>query len=361
MGNKNGKERSTSEEASVVDEVLQKREPLKESPKLTKNDFELLKTVGKGSFGKVFQVRYKGDGKIYAMKILDKQVVLERNQYEHTLAERRIMGECEHPFLVCLRFAFQSQTKLYLISDFFNGGELFYYLSNGRFSENRARFYAAEIALGLHYLHSQGIVYRDLKPENLLLDADGHIRITDFGLSKPDVSGNELRSLCGTPEYLAPEIIMKKPYGKAVDWWSLGTLIYEMIAGLPPYYDRNKRVMYNRILTAPLNRCSFMSPEAYDICQRFLDRNPETRLGSASFEDICNHPWFASIDWEKLFNKQVVPPFKPVVKGAEDVENVDSEFLQELPTVTPTFEGKALTDPSAFEGFSYNPNQMYNS
>ena len=170
-----------------------------------------------------------------------------------------------------MRFAFQSQTKLYLISDFFNGGELFYYLSNGRFSENRARFYAAEIALGLHYLHSQGIVYRDLKPENLLLDADGHIRITDFGLSKPDVLGNELRSLCGTPEYLAPEIIMKKvgvparshaqPYGKAVDWWSLGTLIYEMIAGLPPYYDRNKRVMYNRILTAPLNPCSFMSPE----------------------------------------------------------------------------------------------------
>ena len=130
-----------------------------------------------------------------------------------------------------LRFAFQSQTKLYLISDFFNGGELFYYLSNGRFSENRARFYAAEIALGLHYLHSQGIVYRDLKPENLLLDADGHIRITDFGLSKPDVSGNELRSLCGTPEYLAPEILNRTGHGRAVDWWSLGALLYEMLTG----------------------------------------------------------------------------------------------------------------------------------
>ena len=170
-----------------------------------------------------------------------------------------------------LRFAFQSQTKLYLISDFYNGGELFYYLSNGRFSENRARFYAAEIALGLQYLHSKGIVYRDLKPENLLLDADGHIKITDFGLSKENASGEELHSLCGTPEYLAPEIILKKvgswgqrewqAYGMAVDWWSLGTLIYEMISGLPPFYDKNRRVMYNKILSAPLSRCPYMSAE----------------------------------------------------------------------------------------------------
>ena len=324
---------------------------------MTKNDFELLKTVGKGSFGKVFEVRYKGDGKIYAMKILDKQVVMERNQYEHTLAERRIMGECEHPFLVCLRFAFQSQTKLYLISDFFNGGELFFYLSNGRFSENRARFYAAEIALGLHYLHSKGIVYRDLKPENLLLDADGHIKITDFGLSKQNVEGDELHSLCGTPEYLAPEIILKKPYGKAVDWWSLGTLIYEMISGLPPFYDKNRRVMYNKILSAPLSKCSYMSADAYDICSRLLDRHPETRLGN-NIEDIMNHPWFADIDWDKLYQKEVVPPFKPTVSGAADVRNVDREFLAELPTVTPTFEGKVLTDQSAFNGFSYNPTNM---
>ena len=130
-----------------------------------------------------------------------------------------------------MRFAFQSQTKLYLISDFFNGGELFFYLSNGRFSENRARFYAAEIAMGLHYLHSKGIVYRDLKPENLLLDADGHIKITDFGLSKQNVEGDELHSLCGTPEYLAPEILNRTGHGQAVDWWSLGALLYEMLTG----------------------------------------------------------------------------------------------------------------------------------
>ncbi|KAK8830028.1 hypothetical protein WA556_000671 [Blastocystis sp. ATCC 50177/Nand II] len=338
-------------------EILVERKPMEESTKLTKNDFELLKTVGKGSFGKVYEVRYKGDGKIYAMKILDKKVVMDRNQYEHTLTERRIMGDCEHPFLVCLRFAFQSQTKLYLISDFYNGGELFYYLSNGRFSENRARFYAAEIALGLQYLHSKGIVYRDLKPENLLLDADGHIKITDFGLSKENASGEELHSLCGTPEYLAPEIILKKAYGMAVDWWSLGTLIYEMISGLPPFYDKNRRVMYNKILSAPLSRCPYMSAEI-SLSLGVSALTPR-RLGSGSFEDVMKHPWFRDIDWEKLYKKEVVPPFKPVVSGAEDVRNVDSVFLEELPAITPTFEGKVLTDPDAFTGFSYNPNPAH--
>lgn len=156
-----------------------------------------------------------------------------------------------------------------------------------------------------------------------------------------------------------------------MDWWSLGTLIYEMISGLPPFYDKNRRVMYNKILSAPLSRCPYMSPEislrcacvtpsrnAYDMCSRLLTRNPEKRLGSGSFEEVMGHPWFRDIDWDKLYKKEVVPPFKPIVSGADDVRNVDSEFLGELPAVTPTFEGKVLTDPNAFTGFSYNPNQM---
>ncbi|OAO12084.1 protein kinase [Blastocystis sp. ATCC 50177/Nand II] len=197
-------------------------------------------------------------------------------------------------------------------------------------------------------------------PENLLLDADGHIKITDFGLSKENASGEELHSLCGTPEYLAPEIILKKAYGMAVDWWSLGTLIYEMISGLPPFYDKNRRVMYNKILSAPLSRCPYMSAEiSLSLGVGALTPRVRPRLGSGSFEDVMKHPWFRDIDWEKLYKKEVVPPFKPVVSGAEDVRNVDSVFLEELPAITPTFEGKVLTDPDAFTGFSYNPNPAH--
>lgn len=209
------------------------------------------------------------------MKVLSKESVIayiynnliRRKQYDHTLAERRILEAAAHPFLVkyylyylySLRFAFQSRTKLYMVLDFFNGGELYTYLTKGKFSEERARFYAAEIALGLHHLHDSGIIYRDLKPENLLLDCDGHIRITDFGLSKENVEGNTVRSICGTPEYLAPEVLRKQPYGKGVDWWSLGTLIYEMISGLPPFYDKNRQRMYKKILEAELVKPSCMS------------------------------------------------------------------------------------------------------
>ncbi|CAE7924482.1 pkgB, partial [Symbiodinium sp. KB8] len=217
------------------------------------DDFELLKTVGKGSFGKVVQVRKKDDGKIYAMKILKKEMILKRKQYEHTLSERRVLENIDHPFIVSLRFAFQSEHKLYMVFDFFNGGELYHYLSEGgRFAEERARFYAAELTSALGYLHARGIIYRDLKPENLILDHQGHIRIADFGLSKEGVEGESVTSICGTPEYLAPEILRRKPYGVGVDWWALGTLLYEMIAGLPPFYDRNRQTMYRKILEAPL-------------------------------------------------------------------------------------------------------------
>ncbi|KAK8825058.1 protein kinase 2 [Blastocystis sp. ATCC 50177/Nand II] len=336
-----------------VEEVISAPQPLKENPKLTVNDFELLKTIGKGSFGKVFEVRMKETGNIYAMKVMNKSQIMERRQYEHTLAERRIMEGISHPFLVCLRYAFQSQTKLYLVMDFFNGGELYHYLSMGRFSEKRACFYAAEIALGLAHLHKNNIVYRDLKPENLLLDPEGHIRITDFGLSKEDVEGDTVKSLCGTPEYLAPEVLRKQPYGKSVDWWSLGTLIYEMISGLPPFYDNNRKMMYHKILTAPLQKSPYMSAEAFDICSRLLERDPKKRLGYNGFEEVQKHPWFKDINWDALYRKEVEPPYKPSVKSAESTEHIDDEFVSIVPTVTPTPVNAVLTDQTAFENFSY--------
>jgi serum/glucocorticoid-regulated kinase 2 len=232
-----------------------------------------------------------------------------------------------------------------MVFDFFNGGELYHYLSEGgKFGEERARFYAAEIACALDYLHKRGIVYRDLKPENLILDSNGHIRITDFGLSKEGVEGDTITSICGTPEYLAPEILRKKPYGVAVDWWSLGTLLFEMIVGLPPFYDRNRPTMYKKILEAPLTPPPDMSPEAVDLCSKMLVREPQNRLGYRGAAEIKAHPFFSSIDWEKLERKEHTPPWVPRVSDETDTRNIASEFTNEAPGVTPSPAGSRLRD-----------------
>lgn len=308
--------------------------------KLTVADFELLKVVGKGSFGKVMQVRKKDTDKIYAMKVLKKQHLVARKQVKHTQTERRVLENIEHPFIVSLRYAFQTEDKLYMILDYFTGGELFFHLKNtGRFPEARAKYYAAEITLALECLHANGIIYRDLKPENVLLDDLGHIRLTDFGLSKESIVGDQLtHTFCGTPEYLAPEVIHGSGYGKAVDWWSLGTLLYEMLTGLPPFYNQNLHVMYEKIIRAKLVFPAYLSPEAKSLLSGLLDRDPKTRLGCGETDaaELKAHPFFADIDFEKLYRKEIPPPFKPkVVDGALDTSNVDEEFKRELPKDTP--------------------------
>lgn len=329
------------------------------------DDFVLLTTVGKGSFGKVVQVRKKDDGKIYAMKILKKEMVIKRKQFEHTLSERRILETIDHPYIVSLRFAFQTEHKLYMVFDFFNGGELYHYLSEtGRFSEERARFYAAEIVLGLEYLHNRGIVYRDLKPENLILDSEGHIRITDFGLSKEDVEGDSITSICGTPEYLAPEILRKLPYGAAVDWWSLGTVLFEMLSGLPPFFDKNRQMMYKKILESELRPPGFMSPAAVDVCSRLLVRDPPARLGYGGAADIKAHPFFTGLDWTALERMEIPSPWKPRVVDDTDTSNISSEFTSEPAGITPTPAGYRLRDAiegegsgagHSFSNFTYTP------
>lgn len=329
--------------------------PMMQSKKLTIADFELLKTIGKGSFGKVFQVRLKETGKIYAMKVMSKQAIIDRRQYDHTMTERRVMQEASHPFLVCLRYAFQSTTKLYIIMDFYNGGELYHYLTMGRMSEPRAKFYAAEIALALDHLHSHHIVYRDLKPENILLDSEGHIRLTDFGLSKENVFGDTLHSLCGTPEYLAPEILRKQPYGMCVDWWSLGTLLYEMITGLPPFFDNNRKIMYHKILTGELERPCLMSEDAFDFIRGLLQRDPHERLGYNGFQEVKQHAWFKDIEWDKLLRKEIKPPYKPIVEGEADSRNIEQVFLDEVPLVTPTPLNVVLPQKE-FNDFSFSCN-----
>lgn len=300
---------------------------------VTMADFEMMKVVGKGSYGKVMQVRKRDTGKIYAMKVLKKQMLVAKKQVAHTKTERRVLELIDHPFLVSLRFAFQTETKLYMVLDYFTGGELFFHLKHGgRFTESRAKFYAAEIALGIQCLHDNGIIYRDLKPENVLLDDEGHIRLTDFGLSKESVQGDQLtHTFCGTPEYLAPEVIQGSWYGQAVDWWSMGTLLYEMLTGWPPFYNENLHVMYERITRAPLTFPDDMSNEAKDLLTGLLNRDPRQRLGSTNgIQDFKDHPYFAGIDWVKLYEKKMPPPFIPqTTEGAQSTDNVDEDFKQE--------------------------------
>lgn len=324
--------------------------------KVTKDDFELLNVIGKGSFGKVMQVKKKDDGKIYAMKVLRKEAIIARKQVAHTKAEKSILQKIQHPFIVRLHYAFQTKDKLYMILDYVNGGELFYHLKKeGRFPENRVKFYAAEITCAMAHLHSLQVVYRDLKPENILLDADGHICITDFGLSKEINPEEGTHTFCGTPEYLAPEVLRGQGHGTAVDWWSLGTLIYEMLTGLPPFYSQNINIMYQKILNGELRFPSYVSPEAQSLLEGLLTRDVEKRLGSRSSEDVKKHPFFKDIDFEKLERREIEAPWKPKVKGEHDISQIDTAFTAERAqdSLVENTLSETMQKEHAFDNFTY--------
>jgi serine/threonine protein kinase len=329
------------------------------SKKLTVEDFTFLKVVGKGSFGKVMQVRKKDTGEIFAMKVLKKKALVKRKQVTHTITERKTLACIEHPFIVSLRFSFQTDAKLYMILDFFNGGELFFHLKkDGRFTEKRSKYYGGEIMLALGHIHSKGVIYRDLKPENILLDCDGHIKITDFGLSKDSLKGDMItHTFCGTPEYLAPEVLQQVGHGKAVDWWSFGTLLYEMMTGLPPFYNQNLNVMYERILHAPIPLPKYLSKDARSVFLGLLERDPKRRLGSgpADAEEIQSHAFFKSIDFDKMVKKELKVPYKPKVADEMDTSHIEEEFTSETPKDTPVMKtGSMIAAKDMFEGFTYD-------
>lgn len=332
--------------------------------KVSKEDFELLTVIGKGSFGKVMQVKKKDDGRIFAMKVLKKEAIIARKQVAHTRAEKSILQKIQHPFIVKLHFAFQTKDKLYMILDYINGGELFFHLKKeGRFTENRVRFYAAQIALAIAHLHSLGIVYRDLKPENILLDDRGNICITDFGLSKEIKEEEGTHTFCGTPEYLAPEVLKGQGHGKGVDWWSLGTLIYEMLTGLPPFYSQNINIMYQKILNGELRFPSYVSADAQSLLEGLLTRDVDKRLGSGTegSENVKRHPFFKSIDWEKLLNKELDPPFVPKVANKNDTSQIDKVFTDEAPkdSLPEHSLSETLARENNFDGFTFEaPSNM---
>ncbi|KAI8377479.1 serine/threonine protein kinase [Radiomyces spectabilis] len=332
--------------------------PQKESQPIAFDSFDLLRVIGRGSFGKVYVVRKKDTNRIYAMKVLRKSRIISRSEVTHTMAEKTVLAKIRNPFIVPLKFAFQSPDKLYLVLAFINGGELFHHLQvEGKFSEERSRFYTAELLSALECLHDYNVVYRDLKPENILIDYNGHIALCDFGLCKLNMKENErTNTFCGTPEYLAPELLLGQGYTKTVDWWTLGVLLYEMITGLPPFYDENTNEMYRKILEDELRFPEDMSPDAKTLLRGLLTRDPNQRLGNNGSQDIKNHPFFASIDWRRLNQKKMQPPFKPSVESAYDTTNFDEEFTSEQPMESIVDESQiSKTMQEQFVGFTYNP------
>ena len=325
--------------------------------RLTPDDFEMLCLVGQGAFGKVFQVRKKDTGSVYAMKVMKKEVIIEREQTDYMKAERDILTVIHHPFIVTLRYSFQTTQKLYLIMDFVNGGHLFFWLyRQGLFDTALTRFYIAEIVCAIGHLHSLNIMHRDLKPENILLDNDGHVKLTDFGLAKIQDPNSEKRtnSLVGSIDYMAPEIVEAKGHGKTADWWSVGVLMYEMLTGQLPFRGKNKPAVQKAICSAKLKIPTFLPGEASVLIKTLLDRRQDVRMGSGpnGTENVKNHKFFKGVNWSKVEIRDVTPPFRPTVEGEMCTACFDDMWTQK-PAVDSASGTPGSNENDAFLGFSF--------
>ncbi|XP_041068450.1 ribosomal protein S6 kinase alpha-1-like isoform X3 [Carcharodon carcharias] len=328
------------------------------SEKADPSHFELLKVLGQGSFGKVFLVRKikaPDSGQLYAMKVLKKATLKVRDRVR-TKLERDILVDVNHPFIVKLHYAFQTEGKLYLILDFLRGGDLFTRLSKEvMFTEEDVKIYLAELALALDHLHSLGIIYRDLKPENILLDEEGHIKLTDFGLSKEAVDHEKKAySFCGTVEYMAPEVVNRRGHTHSADWWSYGVLMFEMLTGSLPFQGKDRKETMTLILKAKLGMPQFLSPEAQSLLRALFKRNPANRLGAGvdGVEEIKRQSFFANIDWNKLYRRELKPPFRPAVARPDDTFYFDPEFTERTPKDSPGVPPSASAH-KLFRGFSF--------
>ncbi|XP_020580039.1 serine/threonine-protein kinase AtPK2/AtPK19-like [Phalaenopsis equestris] len=317
-------------------------------------DFEVLKVVGQGAFGKVFQVKRKGTSEIFAMKVMRKDKIMEKNHAEYMKAERDILTKVDHPFVVQLRFSFQTKYRLYLVLDFVNGGHLFFQLYHqGLFREDLARIYTAEIVSAVSHLHANGIMHRDLKPENILLDADGHVMLTDFGLAKEFDENTRSNSMCGTVEYMAPEIILGKGHDKAADWWSVGILLFEMLTGKPPFVGGNRNKIQQKIVKDKIKLPAYLSSEAHSLLKGLLQKEASRRLGGGAdgSNEIKKHHWFKSINWKKLDAREIQPSFRPNVADKLSIVNFDEKWTNMSVLDSPV--ASPVAGDCNFNGFTY--------
>ncbi|XP_077834059.1 serine/threonine-protein kinase N1 isoform X7 [Macaca mulatta] len=334
--------------------------PLRKSP-LTLEDFKFLAVLGRGHFGKVLLSEFRPSGELFAIKALKKGDIVARDEVESLMCEKRILAavtNAGHPFLVNLFGCFQTPEHVCFVMEYSAGGDLMLHIHSDVFSEPRAVFYSACVVLGLQFLHEHKIVYRDLKLDNLLLDTEGYVKITDFGLCKEGMGyGDRTSTFCGTPEFLAPEVLTDTSYTRAVDWWGLGVLLYEMLVGESPFPGDDEEEVFDSIVNDEVRYPRFLSAEAIGIMRRLLRRNPERRLGSSErdAEDVKKQPFFRTLGWEALLARRLPPPFVPTLSGRTDVSNFDEEFTGEAPTLSPPRDARPLTaaEQAAFLDFDF--------
>ncbi|GAA5985737.1 hypothetical protein JCM10908_007091 [Rhodotorula pacifica] len=326
------------------------------------DDFNFLAVLGKGNFGKVMLAEEKRSAQLYAIKVLKKEFIIEHDEIESTKSEKRVFltaAKERHPFLLGLHSCFQTETRIYFVMEYVSGGDLMLHIQREQFTPRRAKYYAAEVLLALEYFHQNGIVYRDLKLDNILLTLDGHVKVADYGLCKEDMwFGKTTSTFCGTPEFMAPEIILEQRYGRAVDWWAFGVLIYEMLLGQSPFRGDDEEEIFDAILEDEPLYPIHMPKDSVSILTRLLTKDPTRRLGAteADAAEIKSHLFFKDTNWDDVFHKRIPAPFYPNITSATDTSNFDAEFTSEQPTLTPVHSTLSAQDQNEFGGFSWTAN-----